>query len=159
MSNTLTYYCFLGKYQYTDFKTPFKYISGSGTFSPKETFELQKNIIKNWGDAYDEHVDYKSCPIWDDIYNIDMFGSEIFYSWENNKPWVTFKVEFSLCNDLKNFTPEKEVEVLDWLKDVFERVNTYLVYDKNEKGEFYSIGEPDGIKFYQELDIEHIINK
>ena len=94
-----------------------------------------------------------------DIYNINMFGSEIFYSYENNKPWVTFKVEFSLCNDLKNFTPEKEVEVLDWLKDVFEGVNTYLVYDKNEKGEFYSIGEPDGIKFYQEFDIEHIINK
>ena len=79
MNNKLTYYCFLEKYQCIGARTPFKYISGSETFSPKETFELQKNIIKNWGDAYDEYVDYNSCPVWDDIYNIDMFGSEIFY--------------------------------------------------------------------------------
>lgn len=159
MNNKLTYYCFLEKYQCINARAPFKYISDSETFSPKETFELQKNIIKNWGDAYDEHVDYNSCPIWNDIYNIDMFGSEIFYSHENNKPWVTFKVEFSFCNNLENFTLEKEVEVLNWLKDIFEIINIRLIYDKNKKGEFYSIGDSDGIKFYQKFDIEYIINK
>ena len=160
MIRTLTYYCPLSRWKSLGLKIPFQYIANSETFDETTTYFLNKYIKEDWEYLFEEDIDYYNhFPFFNKITYVELFDSEIFYSKENDRPWVFLKITITLNHNVDCLSYIEENLLKEWIEKKLDELNTYLSSHKNKNKEFFQIGDRDSIELYQKFDIDLIINK